>query len=27
VPPELKFAGETLVPLRAGESMIWKILG
>jgi dihydroorotase len=26
VPPKLKFAGETLVPLRAGESMIWKIL-
>ena len=27
VPIEFEFAGETLVPLRAGKSMIWKILG
>ena len=27
VPMEFEFAGETLVPLRAGKSMIWKILG
>ena len=26
VPMEFEFAGETLVPLRAGKSMIWKIL-
>ncbi|MDC0575780.1 dihydroorotase [Nitrosomonadaceae bacterium] len=26
VPMEFEFAGETLVPLRAGRSMIWKIL-
>ena len=27
VPMEFEFAGETLVPLRAGKNMIWKILG
>ena len=26
IPMELKFAGETLVPLRAGESMAWRII-
>ena len=26
VPMQFEFAGETLVPLRAGKSMIWKIL-
>ena len=26
VPEQLSFAGEKLVPLRAGESMVWKMV-
>ncbi len=27
VPAQLEFAGEALVPLRAGESLVWKLIG
>ncbi len=27
MPEQLEFAGETLVPLRAGESLVWKLIG